>query len=51
MAIRADDNWLFVTNYQCGQRVAIFDHARDGRAVGRGRRFPTDNYPWGVAVK
>jgi len=50
MAIRADDNWLFVTNYNAAS-VSQYSITPATGALSAGPAFPTDNYPWGVAVK
>jgi 6-phosphogluconolactonase (cycloisomerase 2 family) len=50
IAIRGDDNWLFVTNYGS----ATVSHYSVTPATGALSVLPTigtDNYPWGVAVK
>jgi Lactonase, 7-bladed beta-propeller len=50
MAIRGDDNWLFVTNYN----AATMSQYSITPATGQLTVQPvvqTDNYPWGVAVK
>ncbi|MFZ0864783.1 MAG: beta-propeller fold lactonase family protein [Candidatus Sulfotelmatobacter sp.] len=50
MAIRGDDNWLFVTNYN----AASMSQYSITPATGALSVLPivqTDNYPWGVAVK
>jgi 6-phosphogluconolactonase (cycloisomerase 2 family) len=55
MTIRNDDNWLFVTNY--GSTTAggnTMSHYAITPATGVltvQPSVPTDNYPWGVAVK
>jgi hypothetical protein len=49
-AIRSDDNWLFVANYQ----AATLSQYTVTPATGALSPLPattTDNYPWGVAVK
>ena len=50
MAIRADDNWLFVTNYNAAS-VSQYSITPATGALSVGPAFPTDNYPSGVAVK
>jgi 6-phosphogluconolactonase (cycloisomerase 2 family) len=50
MAIRADDNWLFVTNYN-PPTVSQYSITPATGALSVQPAFPTDNYPWGVAVK
>ncbi len=50
MAIRGDNNWLFVTNYN----AATMSQYSITPATGQLTVQPvvqTDNYPWGVAVK
>ena len=50
IAIRGDDNWMFVTNYGS----ATVSHYSITPATGELSVLPTigtDNYPWGVAVK
>ncbi len=50
MAIRPDDNWLFVTNYN-GASVSQYSITPATGALSVLPAFQTDNYPWGVAVK
>jgi DNA-binding beta-propeller fold protein YncE len=50
MAIRADDNWLFVSNYNAAS-VSQYSITPATGALSAGPAFQTDNYPWGVAVK
>jgi 6-phosphogluconolactonase (cycloisomerase 2 family) len=50
MAIRGDDNWLFVTNYNAAT-VSQYSITPATGQLSVGPAFPTDNYPWGVAVK
>jgi 6-phosphogluconolactonase (cycloisomerase 2 family) len=50
MAIRGDDNWLFVTNYNAAS-VSQYSITPATGALSVGPAFQTDNYPWGVAVK
>jgi len=50
IAIRSDDNWLFVTNYV----AATLSQYSITQATGAVTSYPpttTDNYPFGVAVK
>jgi 6-phosphogluconolactonase (cycloisomerase 2 family) len=50
MAIRSDDNWLFVSNYT----AATISQYSITPATGVLTPLPTtitDNYPWGIAVK
>jgi len=50
MAIRSDDNWLFVTNFQ----AATLSQYQVTPATGSLEPLPatqTDNQPWGLAVK
>lgn len=55
MAIRADDNWLFVTNYGSvgagGNTMSQYSITPATGALSVLPSVPTDNYPWGVAVK
>jgi len=55
MAIRADDNWLFVANHGSpslgGNSVSQFSITPATGALSAQPIVPTDNYPWGVAVK
>jgi 6-phosphogluconolactonase (cycloisomerase 2 family) len=55
MAIRADDNWLFVSNYGTasagGTTVSQYSITPATGELSVLPAFPTDNYPWGVAVK
>jgi len=50
IAIRADDNWLFVSNYNA---ASVFQYAVSPQTgtLSLQAPIPTDNYPWGVAVK
>jgi 6-phosphogluconolactonase len=50
MAIRGDDNWLFVTN-QLSASLSEFSITPVSGALTPGSSIPTDNSPWGVAVK
>ena len=55
MAIRADDNWLFVSNFGTatagGTSVSQYSITPATGLLSVGPAFQTDNYPWGVAVK
>lgn len=50
IAIRGDDNWLFVTNYN-GPSVSQYAVTPATGALTTQQAIQTDNYPWGVAVK
>jgi 6-phosphogluconolactonase (cycloisomerase 2 family) len=53
IAIRGDDNWLFVTNFASGTTGGLSQYAITP-ATGTLSALPavvTDNNPWGVAVK
>jgi 6-phosphogluconolactonase (cycloisomerase 2 family) len=55
MAIRADDNWLFVSNFGSvgagGSTVSQYAITPATGQLSVLPTIPTDNYPWGVAVK
>jgi len=55
MTIRSDDNWLFVANYGSigngGNTVSQYSITPATGELGAQQAIPTDNYPWGVAVK
>jgi Lactonase, 7-bladed beta-propeller len=55
MAIRGDDNWLFVSNFGTatagGTSVSQYSITPATGLLSAGPAFQTDNYPWGVAVK
>lgn len=55
IAIRADDNWLFVANYGLGNlggsTVSQYSITPATGALSVLPAIQTDNYPWGVAVK
>lgn len=55
MAIRADDNWLFVSNYGSvglgGNTMSQYSITPATGALSVLPSVATDNYPWGVAVK
>ena len=55
MAIRADDNWLFVTNFGSaalgGSTASQYSITPATGQLSVGPAFQTDNYPFGVAVK
>jgi 6-phosphogluconolactonase (cycloisomerase 2 family) len=50
MAIRSDDSWLFVTNFQAAT-LSQYSITPDTGALTPFPVTSTDNYPWGVAVK
>jgi 6-phosphogluconolactonase (cycloisomerase 2 family) len=50
IAIRADNNWLFVTNY-LSQSVSQYSIVPATGALSTLPTITTDNYPFGVAVK
>ena len=50
LALRGDDNWLFVTNFNAAS-VSQYSITPATGALSVGPAFQTDNYPWGVAVK
>jgi len=50
IAIRSDDNWLFVTNY-LGATISQYSITQSTGAVTSYPPTATDNYPFGVAVK
>ena len=50
IAIRGDDNWLFVTNYQSAS-VSQYSITPATGALSVLPTIQTDNYPFGVAVK
>lgn len=50
IAIRGDDNWMFVSNYQAGTLSQYSITPSTGALAGQ-PEITTDNYPWGVAVK
>jgi 6-phosphogluconolactonase len=50
MAIRADDNWLFVANYQTGT-ISEFAVIPGTGGLSGSPAVLTDNWPYGVAVK
>jgi 6-phosphogluconolactonase (cycloisomerase 2 family) len=50
IAIRSDDNWLFVTNFN-GPSVSQYAVTPATGALTVQPVIATDNYPWGVAVK
>jgi 6-phosphogluconolactonase len=55
IAIRQDDNWLFVSNYGSGSlggtSVSQYSIAPATGALSALPVIYTDNYPWGIAVK
>jgi 6-phosphogluconolactonase len=50
IAIRGDDNWLFVANYIAGT-VSQYAITPESGALAPQPVVQTDSYPWGVAVK
>ena len=50
IAIRGDDNWMFVTNYQSAS-VSQYSITPATGALSVSSTITTDNYPFGVAVK
>jgi 6-phosphogluconolactonase (cycloisomerase 2 family) len=50
ITIRKDDNWLFVSNYNAAT-VSQYAITPATGALSVLPAIPTDNYPWGVAVK
>jgi 6-phosphogluconolactonase (cycloisomerase 2 family) len=55
IAIRSDDNWMFVTNFGSaslgGKTVSQYSITPATGALSAQEAIETDNYPWGVAVK
>ena len=51
IVIRADDNWMFVTNFNAPSSVSQYAVTPATGALTAQPNIPTDNYPWGVAVK
>jgi 6-phosphogluconolactonase len=55
IAIRQDDNWLFVSNYGSGSlggtTVSQYSIAPATGILSALPAIQTDNYPWGIAVK
>ncbi len=50
IAIRADDNWMFVSNFNSGS-VSQYSITPATGAVSVAQPITTDNLPYGVAVK
>jgi 6-phosphogluconolactonase (cycloisomerase 2 family) len=50
IAIRSDDSWLFVTNYNAGT-LSQYSVTPATGSLSPQPAITTDNYPWGVAVK
>jgi len=50
ITIRADDNWMFVTNYGSAS-VSQYSITPATGALRVSQPITTDNFPWGVAVK
>ncbi len=51
IAIRADDSWMFITNLNSPSSVSQYAITPATGALATQAAIPTDNYPWGVAVK
>jgi 6-phosphogluconolactonase (cycloisomerase 2 family) len=55
LTIRADNNWMFVSNFgsiqQGGSTVSQYSITPATGALAVGQAIDTDNYPFGVAVK
>jgi 6-phosphogluconolactonase (cycloisomerase 2 family) len=55
IAVRGDDNWMFVTNFGSaalgGSTVSQYSITPATGALTAQPSIPTDNLPWGVAVK
>ncbi|HEY3973137.1 MAG TPA: beta-propeller fold lactonase family protein [Candidatus Sulfotelmatobacter sp.] len=51
IAIRGDDNWLFVTNFNSPSSLSEYAITPATGALAAAQTIDTDNYPWGVAVK
>jgi 6-phosphogluconolactonase (cycloisomerase 2 family) len=50
IAIRGDDNWMFIANHSAGT-VSQYSITPATGALTVAAPIQTDNYPWGVAVK
>jgi 6-phosphogluconolactonase (cycloisomerase 2 family) len=50
IAIRKDDNWMFIANHS-GATVSQYSIVPASGALSAAAPIQTDNYPWGVAVK
>ena len=50
LAIRSDNSWLFVANFQAGT-LSQYSITPSTGALAASAVTTTDNYPWGVAVK
>jgi 6-phosphogluconolactonase (cycloisomerase 2 family) len=50
IALRSDDSWLFVTNFNAAS-VSQYVMTPTSGTLTPVPTIPTDNYPWGVAVK
>ena len=50
IAIRGDDNWMFVANHNAAT-VSQYSITPATGALSAAAPIQTDNYPWGVAVK
>ena len=51
IAIRGDDNWMFVTNYLSATVSQFLITPSTGALTAVSTGIVTDNFPWGVAVK
>jgi 6-phosphogluconolactonase (cycloisomerase 2 family) len=51
IVIRGDDNWMFVTNFNSPSSISQYAITPASGALTAQPNIPTDNYPWGVAVK
>jgi 6-phosphogluconolactonase (cycloisomerase 2 family) len=51
IAIRNDDTWLFVTNYNSANVSQFAITPASGALTPSGSGIATDNFPWGIAVK
>jgi 6-phosphogluconolactonase len=51
IAIRGDDTWLFVTNYLSATVSQFVITPATGALTPTSTGIPTDNFPWGVAVR
>jgi 6-phosphogluconolactonase (cycloisomerase 2 family) len=50
IVVRGDDSWVFVTNFNAAT-VSQYSIAPQSGVLQSSPVIPTDNYPWGVAVK
>lgn len=55
IVIRSDDSWMFVANHGSsaigGNTVSQYSITPETGVLSAAQPIPTDNYPWGVAVK